>query len=297
MTTLDMRPDATTAVPRAATRPLRLSGSAKHALLTAPLILYLLVFYAVPVLQMLAQALDDRSGALAVFVRVFAQASFWRVLQITAVISLVTTALCLLIGYPLALFLARLSLKSANLLMILVLVPFWTSILVRTYAWMVILGRRGLVNDALMGLGFTTHPVQILNTRIAVYIAMVHVLLPFMVLPLYSALRGLDWRLVLAAKGLGAGPFAAFRQVVLPLSMPGVAAGSILVFTLAIGFYITPALVGGSSDMMISMLIETEVRRFDWPSAAAMASVLLAAVLVMFALFARFVPFNPIVRR
>ena len=246
---------------------------------------------------MLSRATYDNGWTLQVFIKVFNDASFWRVMQITAVISLVTTLVCLVVAYPLALFMARLETATANLVMILVLVPFWTSILVRTYAWMVILGRRGMVNDALIALGLSDHPVQILNTRTAVYVAMVHVLLPFMVLPLYGTLRSMDWRLVQAAQGLGAGSLASFRQVVLPLSMPGVAAGCILVFTLSIGFYITPALVGGPSDLMISMLIENEVRRFDWPSAAAMASVLLAIVLVLFGLFARFVPFNPIVRR
>ena len=274
------------------------SASAKRiGLLTVPLVAYLAVFYAVPVLSMLSRATYDNGLTLQVFIKVFQDASFWRVMQITAVISLVTTLVCLVLAYPLALFMARLKKETANLVMILVLVPFWTSILVRTYAWMVILGRRGMINDALMALGFTSHPVQILNTRTAVYIAMVHVLLPFMVLPLYGVLRSMDWRLVQAAQGLGAGMLGAFRQVILPLSMPGMAAGCILVFTLSIGFYITPALVGGPSDLMISMLIENEVRRFDWSSAAAMASVLLALVLVLFGLFARFVPFNPIVRR
>ena len=278
-------------------RVARLTSAARVGLLTVPLIAYLVVFYALPVLSMLSRAVNDGGWTSATFAKVFADAAFWRVMQITAVISLVTTLICLLLAYPLALFMARLKKTTANLVMILVLVPFWTSILVRTYAWMVILGRRGIVNDALIGLGLTTRPVQILNTRIAVYVAMVHVLLPFIVLPLYGVLRSLDWRLVQAANGLGAGAFAAFRQIVLPLSMPGVAAGSILVFTLSIGFYITPALVGGTSDMMMSMLIENEVRRFDWASAAAMATVLLAVVLVLFGLFARFVPFNPVVRR
>ncbi len=297
MTSVESQQEALPVAALRRLRPIRLAPSAKYGLLTAPLVLYLVVLYAIPVLEMLSQAAYDKRWTFAVFARVLAEAAFWRVMQITATIGLVTTLACLTLGYPRALFMARLSKKTANLVMILVLVPFWTSILVRTYAWMVILGRRGLVNDALMALGLTTHPVQILNTRIAVYIAMVHVLLPFMVLPLYGVLRAMDWRLVQAARGLGAGPFGAFRQIVLPLSMPGVAAGGILVFTLAIGFYITPALVGGSSDMMMSMLIETEVRRFDWASAAAMAAMLLVAVLILFGLFARFVPFNPIVRR
>jgi putative spermidine/putrescine transport system permease protein len=265
--------------------------------LALPLLAFLITFYAIPVLGMLSRSFGEGSVSLDAYRTVLGSGSFWRVLQITATVSLVTTALCLVLAYPLAYFMARLSEGTANILFVLVLIPFWTSILVRTYAWMVLLGRRGMVNDTLIGLGLLDRPMQLLNTRIAVYIAMVHVLLPFMVLPLYSTLRALDWRLVDAAKGLGASSFGAFRQIVLPLSTPGIAAGAVLVFTLSIGFYITPALVGGSADMMISMLIESQVRRFDWPAAAAMAAILLCLVLVICALFARFIPLNPIVRR
>lgn len=268
------------------------------ALLMAPLVLFLLVFYALPLFSMLSRSVvSDQGPTLVVFTNLFVDSSFWRVLGISATVGLVTTVLCLLLAYPLAYFMARLEQGTANILFVLVLVPFWTSILVRTYAWMVLLGRRGLINDALMGLGAIERPLQLLNSRTAVYIAMVHVLLPFMVLPLYSALRSLDWRLVMAARSLGAGSAATFLKIILPLSMPGVATGCLLVFTLAIGFYITPALLGGPSDMMISMLIETKIRQFDWPTAAAMAVVLLACVLAVVALFARFVSVNAVVRR
>lgn len=267
------------------------------ALLALPLLAFLVVFYALPVLGMLSRSVATDEGPLSVYQSVLFSAPFWRVMQITATVSLVATVACLILAYPLAYFMARLEEGTANLLFVLVLVPFWTSILVRTYAWMVLLGRRGLVNDAMIGLGLIDRPLQLLNTRVAVYVAMVHVLLPFMVLPLYSTLRGLDWRLMDAARGLGASPFAAFRQVILPLSGPGIAAGTVLVFTLSIGFYITPALVGGTGDMMISMMIEARVRQFDWPAAAAMAAVLLGTVLLVCGLFARFVPLNPVVRR
>lgn len=268
------------------------------ALLMAPLVLFLLVFYALPLFSMLSRSIVSEQGpTFAVFTNLFVDSSFWRVLGISATVGLVTTVLCLLLAYPLAYFMARLEQGTANVLFVLVLVPFWTSILVRTYAWMVLLGRRGLVNDALIGLGAIERPLQLLNSRTAVYIAMVHVLLSFMVLPLYSALRSLDWRLVMAARSLGAGSATTFLKIILPLSMPGVATGCLLVFTLAIGFYITPALLGGPSDMMISMLIETKIRQFDWPTAAAMAVVLLACVLAVVALFARFVSINVVVRR
>ena len=257
------------------------------ALLAAPLVFYLLVFYAYPVLLMLRRSVYQGGWTLATFGGLLQDGVFWRVMQITATISLIVTAACLLLAYPLALFLARCRQSTANLLVILVLIPFWTSILVRTYAWMVLLGRRGIINNFLVATGLIDQPMQLLNTRLAVCVAMVHVLLPFMVLPIYSTLKSLDWRLIRAAEGLGARPLGVFLQVLLPLSLPGISAGCILVFTLAIGFYITPALVGGPNDLMISILIANQVNILDWPQAAAMAVVLLAVVLGIFAGFTR----------
>jgi putative spermidine/putrescine transport system permease protein len=258
-----------------------------NALLVAPLIIYLLVFYAYPVLAMLQRSIYKDGWTLSVFAALLQNVTFWKVMQITGTISLIVTVACLILAYPLAFFLSRRSKSTANLLIILVLVPFWTSILVRTYAWMVLLGRRGIINDALIGSGVIEHPIQLLNTRLAVCVAMVHVLLPFMILPIYSTLKSLDWRLIRAAEGLGAKPLAVFLQVLLPLSLTGISAGCILVFTLSIGFYITPALVGGPADLMISILIGNEVNTLDWPQAAAMAVVLLAVVLAVFIGFTR----------
>src|ERR1700722_13417662 len=246
-------------------------------LLAAPLVLYLIVFYAYPVLLMLERSVYEKGWTLDVFMKLLRDGVFWRVMQITGTISLIVTLACLLLAYPVALFLARCRQSTANLLIILV----------RTYAWMVLLGRRGIINNFLVATGLIDQPMQLLNTRFAVCVAMVHVLLPFMVLPIYSTLKSLDWRLIRAAEGLGARPLAVFRQVLLPLSLPGISAGCILVFTLAIGFYITPALVGGPSDLMISILIADQVNILDWSQAAAMAVVLLAVVLVIFAGFTR----------
>jgi putative spermidine/putrescine transport system permease protein len=199
----------------------------------------------------------------------------------------IVTLCCLVLAYPLAFWLARLPPASANFFLILVLVPFWTSILVRSYAWMALLERHGIVNNLLVWLGAVPRPVKLLNTRFSVCLAMVHVLLPFMVLPIYASLRALDWSLVRAAASLGATPWGAVRQVVLPLSRPGVGAGVTLVFTLSIGFYITPVLVGASSDVMVSMLINDQVGLLAWPTASAMAMVLLMLVLLVTGLLAR----------
>jgi putative spermidine/putrescine transport system permease protein len=211
------------------------------------------------------------------------------VTQITLNISVTVTACCLLLAYPLAYWLARMPPARANVLLILVLIPFWTSILVRSYAWMALLERHGVVNNLLLALHVIARPMRLLNTRFSVCLAMVHVLLPFMVLPLYASLRALDWRLVRAAESLGASPWATFRQVVLPLSRPGVAAGVTLVFTLATGFYITPVLVGASSDVMMSMLIDDQVDQLAWPQASAMSAALLALVLVVVLVVSRLI--------
>ena len=260
-----------------------------HLLLAAPLVAFLLVFYAYPLGAMLLRGIHPAQWSIASFTQLAGSHVFWRVMQITAEISSIVTASCLLLAYPLAYWLARQPDSRANLLMVLVLIPFWTSILVRTYAWMALLERHGLVNNLLLWLGLVAQPLRLLNTRFSVCVAMIHVLLPFMVLPIHATLRGLDWRLVRAAESLGASPFATFRQIVLPLSRPGMAAGVVLVFTLAIGFYITPVLVGGPTDVMISILINDEVGQLNWPAASAMAAVLLAIVLLISTLVARLI--------
>lgn len=255
--------------------------------LVLPLLIFLLVFFVYPVGTMLFRSVLPGTWSLAAYETLLQSRVFWRVLQITLEIALIVTLGCLVLGYPLALWLARLPQAAANFALILVLVPFWTSVLVRSYAWMALLERHGVVNNLLVWLGLLETPVKLLNTRFAVCLAMTHVLLPFMVLPIYASLRSLDWRLVRAAQSLGATPWGALRQIVLPLSRPGIGAGVTLVFTLAIGFYITPVLVGASSDVMISVLINDEVGLLAWPSASAMAAILLALVLLVTAALAR----------
>lgn len=265
---------------------MRPPGSA-NPLLVVPLVAFLLVFFVYPVGAMLLRSLEPGTWSVAPYVALFETDVFWRVMQITLEIGLVVTLCCLVLAYPLAFWLARLPPASANFFLILVLIPFWTSILVRSYAWMALLERHGIVNNLLVWLSVLPRPVKLLNTRFSVCLAMVHVLLPFMVLPIYASLRALDWRLVRAAASLGATPWGAVRQVVLPLSRPGVGAGVTLVFTLSIGFYITPVLVGASSDVMVSMLINDQVGLLAWPTASAMAAVLLVLVLLVTGLLAR----------
>ena len=272
------------AVPRRVARPAALPPG---LLLVLPLLAYLLVLYALPVAGMMLRSVAEPHWTLGNYGALLHDPVYALVLWITLRISLVVTILVLLLGYPVAYMLARLPPARSNLLMILVLLPFWSSILVRSYAWMVLLGRNGIINQLLLASGIISEPVKLLNTTFAVYVAMVHVLLPFMILPLYAALRGIDPALLRAAASLGARPSSVFRRIVLPLSLPGISAGCLLVFILALGFYITPALVGSPRDLMMAILIQQQIDLFNWPLGSALGVVLLAAALGTFAVFTR----------
>ncbi len=216
------------------------------------------------------------------------QAIFRDVLARTLGISLLVTLLCLIAGYPVAALLASLPTRQAAVLLAFVLLPFWTSLLVRTAAWVVLLQREGVVNSALLGLGLIEAPAQMIFTRFAVVLAMAHILLPFMILPLYAVMRAIPPGLTRAAASLGAPPWRAFLRVTWPLSLPGVAAGSLMVFIQALGYYITPALLGGASDQMISWFIAFYASRtVNWGMAAALSALLLVATAALFAAYAR----------
>ena len=258
-----------------------------HPALVLPLLVFLSTFYAYPVLAMMFRSIAEPDWTIANFEKIFEDPVYLYVLWLTFRVAFVVTLISLVLGFPVAYLLARIDRAKSNLLMMLVLLPFWTSILVRTYAWMVLLGREGLINQFLLWTGMIDEPLRLLNTTFAVHIAMVHILLPFMILPLYSVIRGIDGNLLRAAEGLGATPIGVFRQVLLPLSLPGIAAGCLLVFILALGFFITPALVGGPRDITIAVLIQQQVDLFNWPFASALAVLLLAAALLTFAGFAR----------
>lgn len=200
----------------------------------------------------------------------------------------VVTSACVLLGYPLAYFLAHSSEALRNKLILFVLLPFWTSLLVRTTAWFVLLQKHGLVNDLGMFAGLWSEPLELIYNRFAVYVAMTHVMLPFMVLPLYSVMLKIPRTYTNAAATLGAHPFRAFWEVYLPLSFPGLGAGILLVFIVTLGFYITPALVGGPSDQMLSYYIAQNASNFgNWGLASALSVLLLAVVGVAILVFGR----------
>lgn len=210
----------------------------------------------------------------------------WRTLSIAGGVTLA----CLLLGYPLAYLLASLPERKANLLMICVLLPFWVSLLVRTTAWVVLLQNEGVVNSALLQFHLIKEPLAMLYTRFAVYAAMVHVLLPFVVLPLYAVMKSIPPSHMRAAGSLGAAPWTAFRRVYLPQTLPGVGAGGLMVFIQALGYYITPALVGGAGDQMISYFIAFyATKTINWGMAAALSLLLLMATTVLYVAYARLV--------
>jgi putative spermidine/putrescine transport system permease protein len=239
----------------------------------------------------LLAALDRQLDAKGAIVPVPAQqAIYLGIFQRTFTIGAGVTLLCLLLGYPLAYKLATLPTRISNLLMILVLLPFWTSLLVRTAAWVVLLQREGPINGALQALRLTDQPLQLVYNRFGLYVAMTHVLLPFMVLPLYSVMRGIPPHYMRAAVSLGARPVRAFLKVYLPQTVPGIGAGCLLVFILAIGYYITPALVGGTNDQMVSYFVAFFTNQtINWGMASALGAVLLIATLLLFAIYARLV--------
>jgi putative spermidine/putrescine transport system permease protein len=201
-------------------------------------------------------------------------------------IALSVTAICLVMGFPIAFLLAHVGGTLRNVLLILVLLPFWTSLLVRTAAWIVVLQSEGIVNTALISLGIIGEPVRMIYNRVGVLIVMSQVLLPFMILPLYAVMSGISHWHMRAALGLGGRPWFAFRRVYLPQTLPGIAAGTLLVFMLSVGYYITPALVGGSADQMLSYFIAFYANEtINWGLAAALGTVLMVIVLVLFALY------------
>jgi len=204
--------------------------------------------------------------------------------------SFTVTALCLMLAFPLAYLMATRPAKLANVLMIMVLLPFWTSLLVRTTAWMVLLQKEGLVNEVMLALQIVDEPVRLIYNSFGVHVAMTHVLLPFMILPLYSTMKSIKPHFMRAAVSLGAPPAVAFVRVYLPQCLPGIGAGCLLVFILAIGYYITPALVGGAEDQMLSYFIAFYTTdSVNWGMASALGVVLLVTTMLLYAVYHRLV--------
>tara|TARA_B100000214_G_scaffold307700_1_gene238960 strand:+ start:1324 stop:2226 length:903 start_codon:yes stop_codon:yes gene_type:complete len=258
--------------------------------LTSPALIciFLVIFIPVGWLFSLSFLSTDGSLSLENYQKMIEYKSYARVFKATFEVSFFTTILCILIGYPLAYFLSQLPKKYVGLFLLTVLLPFWTSLLVRTYAWLVLLQRKGLINNFAIEVGLWDAPIKFAHNLNGTLIGMVHIMLPFMVLPLYAAMQRIDRQTIHAAANLGATPFQSFWNVFVPLSLSGVVAGSLIVFVLCLGFYVTPAVLGGGKVILVSMQITAILEdQFNWGAASALGVVLLVATLAILILASR----------
>jgi ABC-type spermidine/putrescine transport system permease subunit I len=256
--------------------------------LLGPPLAFLLVIFVVPLVRVIWGSVFAPGFTLEFYERMWRTPVYGRVFWITLKISLLTTVFAALLGYPAAYFLASVKPRTRQVLLLCVIVPFFLSVLVRNYVWMILLQRTGLVNRLLTEWGVISAPLDLMYNELGVLIAMVNMLLPYMIFPVLSALLAIPPDLRQASASLGAHPAKTFWRVTLPLSMPGVAAGGLLVFIVALGFFITPALLGGPKQMMVSNLIEFSVRQvLNWPFAFALANTLLIGTLLLYAMYVR----------
>jgi len=256
--------------------------------MAAPAVIFLAGLFVLPVGQFLLGSLFDPAFTLKHYERLAESRAFLVVIENTVRISATVTLASLLLGYPVAFRITTFNPRLAALTLLALVLSVWISLLVRNYAWMVLLGREGLLSAGLLRFGLIDQKQSFLYNEFAVILAMTHVLLPFMVIPIVAAMRSIDPSLIRAAEGMGARPLAVLRRVVFPLSLPGAATGCVLVFILALGFFVTPAIIGGRGQIMVAMLIEGEVNeQLNWGYAAAYATTLLVLTLAIFAVFHR----------
>jgi ABC-type spermidine/putrescine transport system permease subunit I len=259
-------------------------------LLLAPALVAVGVLFLLPLGRLVSIATGFPDPRLDAFRDLVATAGFGDVLLRTIRITALVTLVCVAIGFPIAYLMSRSSPRMKTIVAILVILPFWTSILVRNYAWIYLLQRRGIVNGLLMDLGLIGSPIDIIYNEVGVVIAMSNALLPFMVLPIFVALEGQDRSLLEASQSLGARPARTFLDVTLPLSLSGIVAGSLIVFATGLGFYVTPALLGGGRVLLAATFITKEIEvTLNWPMAAAASLILLATVVGLMAAYARLV--------
>jgi ABC-type spermidine/putrescine transport system permease subunit I len=258
--------------------------------LLGPPLVFLTVVFVVPLVRAIWGSFFTPEFTLQYYARIWNSPVYGRVFWITIQISGITTLACAVLGYPAAYFLASCRPLLRQALLLCVVVPFFVSVLVRNYAWMILLQDTGVVNRTLVSWQIVDQPLHLMYNQFGVVIAMVNMLLPYMIFPVLSALLAIPPELGQASNSLGAGAMRTFWRVTLPLSFPGVAAGGLLVFIIALGFFITPALLGGPKQMMVSNLIEFSVRQvLNWPFAFALANALLIGTLVLYGVYVRLV--------
>ncbi|KPH79125.1 ABC transporter permease [Bosea vaviloviae] len=262
-------------------------------LLASPAVIVIVALVVIPVGWLMTQSVYDNGFTLEHYRRIFSEDIYWRSFTLTFRIALIVTVMTLVLGYPVAYAAAHVKRPWDVLILSFVILPFWTSVLVRAYAWLVLLQRTGVTNQLLEGLGLISEPLALVHNELGTIIATVHILLPFMVLPLYSTMQKIPRELMLAGASLGGGPLHSFLRIFLPLSLPGVVAGLTLVFVLTLGFYITPELLGGGRTIMISMVVSRNVELYNqWGAASAVGVVLLVAVLAIFMAVGRIIPLD-----
>ena len=246
--------------------------------LTLPSLITIMIVVFIPVFWLSSLSFFDRVGDLswANYDRIFQSQLYIKTFIVTLKISFITLFFCILLGYPLCYWLSQLPDRIAGILMVFVLLPFWTSVLVRTYAWLVILQRNGIINDTLISIGWIDEPLQLAHNLTGTVIGMVHILLPFFILPLFASMRSIDTNFIRAAISLGSTPRGAFWRIFFIMSLPGFFAGTVLVFILALGTYVTPALLGGGKIQMLAQRIDSTIMLYsNWGAASALGVVLL----------------------
>lgn len=264
--------------PASAVRRAPLRAVSGGWLLALPALVFLAVLFLWPLLKMGQESLTD---GFSTYSDVLSSTVYRRVFWTTAATAGLVTSICLLVGFPYAYVMYRSSRTTRTLLLAVVLLPFWSSLLVRSFAWIALLQDSGLINQTLTGVGILDEPLPLIRTQLGVLVGMVHIMLPYMVLPLFATMLRIDDRLLLAATSLGASPWRRFVRVFAPLSAAGIFAGALLVFTISLGFYITPALLGGPRQTMIGEVIADEVQQFALPTASALGMVLLAGTMIL----------------
>lgn len=273
---------STTLQPRGTSR--RRLADANWFLLVLPALAFLSIFFLYPLIDIVMRSFN---GGTANYERIFSTSLYIRVVVTTFQMGLIVTLACLVIGYAYAYALSATRGALLAFLTVALLLPFWVSVLLRTFAWLVLLQNTGLINNALMTLGIIDAPVQLLRNKFGIAVGMVNILLPYMVLPLLSVMKGIDPRLIAAARISGASYLRCFFRIYLPLTVPGIISGSVLVMTLSLGFYIVPAVLGGGRDTMIAQLIADQInKQFNFNFSSALAVTLIVFTALVFALFA-----------
>jgi ABC-type spermidine/putrescine transport system permease subunit I len=256
--------------------------------LLVPPALFLAVFFVIPLARVIVRSFTEPTAGLQNYERIAAGGPYLQVLWATVQISATVTLLCLLLAYPVAYVMSHLKGTLLQVAAACVIIPLWTSAVIRSYAWMVVFQRKGVLNEALIATGMIDDAIRFLPGSFAVHVGMVHIMLPFMILPLIANMRSIDRSLLRAAEIMGANPFIAFAKIFFPLSLPGISAGVALVFMMSLGFFITPALLGGPQHLMAAVLIEQQANVFlDWGLASSLATVLLLVTVLIYLVYMR----------